>query len=40
MNPPPAIFIPLPANIFPDKLVPNVPNNMLRDPPFCYLTSF
>ena len=25
----------LPVNIFPDKLVPNVPDNMPRNPPFC-----
>ena len=39
MSPSPALFIPLPANIFPIKLASNVPNNMLGNPPFCYLTS-
>ena len=34
MNPSPAIFIPLPAE------APNVPNNLLRNPPFCYFASF
>ena len=32
MNLSPALFIPLPANIFPNKLVTNVPNNMVRNP--------
>ena len=40
MNPSPALFIPLPANIFPNKLAPNVPINTLRNPHFCSLTSF
>ena len=31
----PALITPLPANIFPNRLVPNVPNNILRNPPFC-----
>ena len=40
MNPSSDLFIPLPDNIFLDKLAPNVPNNILRKLPFCYLTSF
>ena len=31
MNPFQAPFIPLPANIFPNKLAPNIPNNILRN---------
>ena len=29
-----AITTPLPANIFPKRLAPNVPNSILRNPPF------
>ena len=40
MHPSPALFIPLPANIFPNKLAPNVPNNLLKHPSFCSFASF
>ena len=30
----------LPANRFPNKLAPNVPNNMLKNSPFCSFASF
>ena len=33
----PALFIPLPANMLPNKLA---PNNILRNPPLCSLASF
>ena len=33
-------FTSLPVNRFSDKLVPNVPNNMLRNPSFCYFALF
>ena len=36
----PALITPLPANIFSNRLPPNVPNNILRNPPFCSLASF
>ena len=36
----PALFIPVPANIFPTKLAPNVPYNILRNPPFCSFALF
>ena len=36
----PAPFIPVPANIFPTKLAPNVPYNILRNPPFCSFALF
>ena len=32
-----ALFIPLPANMLPNKLA---PNNILRNPPLCSLASF
>ena len=31
---------PLPVNRFPNKLTPNVPNKILKNPPFCYFASF
>ena len=31
---------PLPVSRFPNKLAPNVPNDIPRNPPFCSLTSF
>ena len=34
-----ALITPLPASIFPDKLAPSVPSNILRKPTFCSLTS-
>ena len=40
MNPSPALFIPLPVNIFPNKLATNVLNKILRNPSFCYFASF
>ena len=40
MNLSPAVFIPLPDTIFPNKLALNVPNNVLGNPPFYSLTSF
>ena len=40
MNTFPALFIPLPAKIFPNKLALNVPNNILRNPRFCSEASF
>ena len=30
----------LPVNRFPTNLAPNVPNNVLKSPPFCYFASF
>ena len=30
----------LPVNRFPNKLAPNVPNNILRNKPFCSIASF
>ena len=38
--PSPAIMTPLPANIFPNRFVPNVPNSILRNPHFCSFVSF
>ena len=39
--PSPALIIPLPpVNKFPNKLAPNVPNNMLKNPPFVLLLHF
>ena len=40
LEPYPALTIPLHASIFPNKLASNVPNNMLRNHPFCSLASF
>ena len=36
----PALIVILPVNRFPNKLAPNVPNNILKNHPFCYFTSF
>ena len=36
LTPSPALFTPLPASIFPNKLAPYVP----RNPPFCSFVSF
>ena len=33
-------MIPLPANIFPNKIAPNVTNKILRNPPFYSFASF
>ena len=30
------LITPLPANIFPNQLAPNVPNNITRNPLFCF----
>ena len=38
--PEPALTIPFPANKFPNKLAPKVPNKMLKNPSFCYFVSF
>ena len=39
--PPPALTIPFPrVNKFPNKLAPDVPNNILENPPLCSLVSF
>ena len=38
--PSPALFIHLPAKVFPSKLAPSVPNDILRNPPFYSLASF
>ena len=35
-----SVFALLLVNRFPDKLAPNVPINLLRNPPFCYFLSF
>ena len=40
INHSPALFIRLPANTLPNKLAPNVPINMLRNPSFYSLASF
>ena len=40
LEPYPALIIPLPVNIFPNKVVPNVPYNILRNPPFFLLLHF
>ena len=37
--PEPAHAIPFPANIFPNKLAPKVPNNILKNPTFCSFVS-
>ena len=36
----PALTIPFPINKFPNKLAPRVPNNILKNPPFCSFVSF
>ena len=33
-------IVPLPAKLCPNKLALNVPNNILRNPPFCFFTWF
>ena len=41
ITPSPARTIPFPpVNKFPNKLAPNVPINILKSPPLCYLVSF
>ena len=37
---PPALTVPFPVNKFPNKDAPKVPNNILRNPPFCSFVSF
>ena len=39
-RPEPALTIPFPDNKFPNKLAPHVPNNILKNPPFCSFVSF
>ena len=34
------VIAPLHVNKFPNKLAPKVPNNIPRNPPFCYFASF
>ena len=36
----PAVIVPLPVNRFPNKLAPNVPNNILRNQRFSCFASF
>ena len=38
--PEPALTIPFPVNKLPNKLAPSVPNNILKNPPFCSFVSF
>ena len=38
--PSPAHITPLPDNIFPNRLAPNVPNSIIRNPPFYSLALF
>ena len=39
--PSPALTLPFPpVNKLPNKLAPNVPSNILKNPPICYLVSF
>ena len=38
--PSPALIIPFPLNKLPNKLAPNVPSNILKNPPLCSLVSF
>ena len=41
ITPSPARTIPfLPVNKFPNKLAPNIPSNILKNPPLCSLVSF
>ena len=35
-----ALIVPLPADRFPNKLAPKVPNNILKNPPFYSFASF
>ena len=36
----PALTFPLPPKIFPNKLAPQVPNNILRNPPYFLYVHF
>ena len=38
--PEPALTIPFLANKFPNKLAPEVPNNIFKNPHFCSIVSF
>ena len=38
--PPPALIVPWPVNRFPNKLAPNVPINVPRNPPFSSFALF
>ena len=41
ITPSPARTIPFPpVNKFPNKLAPNVPSNILKNPPLCSIASF
>ena len=39
-RPEPALTIPFPDNKFPNILALNIPNKILKNPPFCYFVSF
>ena len=36
----PDLIVALPVNIFPNKLAPNIPNKIMRNPSFCTIDSF
>ena len=36
----PGVTVPVPVNRFPNKLTPDVPDNMPRNPRFCTIASF
>ena len=36
----PGLNIRFPANMFPNKVAPKVPKNILKNPPFCSFVSF
>ena len=36
----PALKIPFPVDKYPNKRAPKVPNNILKNPPFCRFVSF
>ena len=38
--PSPDLIVPLPVNRFPNKLIPDVPNNILKNPPFYFFALF
>ena len=39
-RPEPAVTIPFPAKMFPNRLAPKVHNHLLKNPPFCYFALF
>ena len=39
-NPCPVLYNPIPVNKLPNNDGPNVPNNILKNPPFCSFVSF